>query len=82
MLHSCPQTLYDSRYGWCCRYLANGSGFVTEQSQAGSTPAGGSARENSQIRCICGQPHDKGTMIQCEVSLSGPIADAGNNMLP
>ena len=23
----------------------------------------------SQIRCICGQPHDKGTMIQCEVSL-------------
>ena len=51
-----------------CRDLANGPGFVAEGSQPESAPAGGSAKDSSQIRCICGQSHDKGTMIQCKVS--------------
>ena len=53
--------------GKYCRYLANGTGFVAEGSQPDSAPAGGSAKDSSQIRCICGQSHDKGTMIQCKV---------------
>lgn len=40
------------------------------QGAPGASASSSAPKQNSQIRCICGINHDRGTMIQCEVGLT------------